>query len=90
MKGDWIPNGVLTITAEEDFATLTGSLSGMKTLKAHGIDTIVFVTKDATSTFAVEDLLSQGASGDSYQLTHDGSTVTFTLNDSTDIRNILK
>ena len=83
-------NGVLTITAEEDFATLTGSLSGMKTLKAHGIDTIVFVTKGATSTFAVEDLLAQGASGDSYQLTHDGGTVTFTLNDSTDIRKILK
>ena len=83
-------NGVLTITAEEDFATLTGSLSGMKTLKTHGIDTIVFVTKGATSTFAVEDLLAQGASGNSYQLTHDGSTVTFTLNDSTDIRNILK
>ena len=83
-------DGVLTITAEEDYATLTGSLSGMKTLKAHGIDTIVFVTKDATSTFAVEDLLAQGASGDTYQLTHDGSTVTFTLNDSTDIRKILK
>ena len=83
-------NSVLTITAEEDFATLTGSLSGMKTLKAHGIDTIVFVTKGATSTFAIEDLLAQGASGDSYQLTHDGSTVTFTLNDSTDIRKILK
>lgn len=83
-------NGVLTITAEEDFATLTGSLSGMKTLKAHGIDTIVFVTKGATSTFAVEDLLAQGASGDSYQLTHDGSTVTFTLGDGTDIRKILK
>ena len=83
-------NGVLTITAEEDFATLTGSLSGMKTLKAHGIDTIVFITKDATSTFAIEDLLAQGASGDSYQLTHDGSTVTFTLGDGTDIRKILK
>lgn len=83
-------NGVLTITAEEDFAALTGSLSGMKTLKAHGIDTIVFVTKGATSTFAIEDLLAQGASGDSYQLTHDGSTVTFTLGDGTDIRKILK
>ena len=83
-------NGVLTITVDADFAALTGSLSGMKTLKAHGIDTIVFVTKGATSTFAVEDLLAQGASGDSYQLTHDGSTVTFTLGDGTDIRNILK
>ena len=83
-------NGVLTITVDADFAALTGKLSGMQTLKAHGIDTIVFVTKGATSTFAVEDLLAQGASGDSYQLTHDGSTVTFTLNDSTDIRKILK
>ena len=83
-------NGVLTITAEEDYATLTGSLSGMKTLKAHGIDTIVFVTKGATSTFAVDDLLAQGASGDTYQLTHDGSTVTFTLGDGTDISKILK
>lgn len=83
-------NGVLTITVDADFAALTGKLSGMQTLKAYGIDTIVFVTKGATSTFAVEDLLAQGASGNSYQLTHDGSTVTFTLNDSTDIRKILK
>ena len=73
-----------------DFAALTGKLGGIQTLKAQGIDTIVFVTKDATSTFAVEDLMAQGASGDSYQLTHDGSTVTFALNDSTDIRKILK
>ncbi len=83
-------SGVLTITVDADFAALTGTLGGMKTLKAHGIDTIVFVTKDATSTFAVDDLLAQGASGDSYQLTHDGSTVTFTLGDGTDIRKILK
>ena len=83
-------SGVLTITVDADFAALTGKLSGMQTLKAQGIDTIVFVTKGATSTFAIEDLLAQGASGDSYQLTHDGSTVTFTLNDSTDIRKILK
>ena len=83
-------NGVLTITVDADFAALTGKLSGMQTLKAQGIDTIVFVTSGTTSTFAVDDLLAQGASGDSYQLTHDGSTVTFTLNDSTDIRKILK
>ena len=83
-------SGVLTITVDADFAALTGKLSGMQTLKAQGIDTIVFVTKGATSTFAIEDLLAQGASGDSYQLTHDGSTVTFTLGDGTDIRKILK
>ena len=83
-------SGVLTITVDADFAALTGKLSGMQALKAQGIDTIVFVTKGATSTFAVEDLLAQGASGNSYQLTHDGSTVTFTLGDGTDIRKILK
>ena len=82
-------DGVLTITVEADFATLTGKLSGMQALKAQGIDTIVFVTSGATSTFAVEDLLAQGAFGDSYRLTHDGSTVTFTLN-GTDIGKILK
>ena len=82
-------DGVLTITVEADFATLTGKLSGMHALKAQGIDTIVFVTSGVTSTFAVEDLLAQGAFGDSYRLTHDGSTVTFTLN-GTDIGKILK
>lgn len=81
-------DGVLTITVEADFATLTGSLSGMKTLKAQGVDTIVFVTNGATSTFAIADLLAQG--GDSYALTHDGETVTFTLGNDTDISKILK
>ena len=83
-------DGVLTITVEADFATLTGKLSGMHALKAQGIDTIVFVTSGVTSTFAVEDLLAQGAFGDSYRLTHDGSTVTFTLSNGTDIGKILK
>ena len=72
-------DGVLTITVEADIASLTGKLGGIQTLKAQGIDTIVFVTKVATSTFALADLLSQGTTGDSYTLTHDGSTVTFTL-----------
>lgn len=81
-------SGVLTITVEADFATLTGSISGMKTLKAQGVDTIVFVTNGATSTFALADLLAQD--GDSYALTHDGETVTFTLGNGTDISKILK
>ena len=81
-------DGVLTITVDADFASLTGSFSGMKTLKAQGIDTIVFVTNGATSTFALSDLLAQG--GDSYRLTHDGETVTFTLSNGTDIGKILK
>ena len=81
-------NGVLTITADADFASLTGALSGMQALKGQGIDTIVFVTNGATSTFAIADLLAQG--GDGYTLTHDGETVTFTLGNGADISEILK
>lgn len=81
-------SGVLTITVDADFATLTGSFSGLKTLKAQGVDTIVFVTNGATSSFALADLLAQG--GDTYALTHDGKTVTFTLGNGTDISKILK
>ena len=79
LHSDARQDGVLTITVEADFATLTGALGGIQTLKAQGVDTIVFVTNGATSTFALSDLLSQGSTGDSYTLTHDGSTVTFTL-----------
>lgn len=83
-------DGVLTITVDADFAALTGALGGIQTLKAQGIDTIVFVTKAATSTFALFDLLSQSNTGDSYTLTHDGSTVTFTLGAAkTDVSGIL-
>ena len=81
-------SGVLTITVEADFASLTGKLSGIRTLKAQGIDTIVFVTNGASSTFALSDLLAQG--GDGYTLTHDGKQVTFTLTNGTDIGSILK
>ena len=83
-------SGVLTITVEADFATLTGSFSGMKTLKAQGVDTIVFVTGGATSTFAIADLLAQGSSTDTYALTHVGSAVTLTLGNGIDISSILK
>ena len=82
-------DGVLTITVDADFATLTGSFSGMKTLQEQGIDTIVFETNSASSTFALSDLLAQGSTGDTYQLTHDGETVTFTLGSGTDISKIL-
>ena len=81
-------DGVLTITVEADFAALTGKLGGIQTLKAQGIDTIVFVTKVATSTFALSDLLAQ--TGDTYTLTHDGSTVTFTMNNGGDVSAILQ
>ena len=81
-------DGVLTITAEADFAALTGTLGGIRTLKAQGIDTIVFVTNGATSTFALSDLLAQG--GDGYTLTHDGAAVTFTMTDGADVSKILQ
>ena len=80
--------GVLTITAEADFAALTGTLGGIRTLKAQGIDTIVFVTNGATSTFALSDLLAQD--GDGYTLTHDGAAVTFTMADGADVSKILQ
>ena len=81
-------DGVLTITAEADFAALTGTLGGIRTLKAQGSDTIVFVTNGATSTFALSDLLAQG--GDGYTLTHDGAAVTFTMTDGADVSKILQ
>ena len=81
-------DGVLTITVEADFASLTGKLGGIQTLKAQGVDTIVFVTNGATSTFSLSDLLAQ--TGDTYTLTHDGSTVTFTLNNGGDVSAILQ
>lgn len=83
-------DGVLTITVDADFAILTGTLGGMRALKGQGVDTIVFVTSGATSTFAIEDLLAQGSAASTYMLTHDGETVPFTLGADTDISKILK
>ena len=83
-------DGVLTITVDADFASLTGYMGGLQGLRAQGVDTIVFVTNGATSTFALADLLASMTAGDSYALTHDGETVTFTLATGTDISGILK
>ena len=71
--------GVLTVTVDEDFAILTGRLSGIRTLKVQGVEKIIFVTKGAASVFLLSDLLEKGESGDTYKLTHDGKAVTFTL-----------
>ena len=71
--------GVLTVTVDEDFAILTGKLSGLRTLKSQGVEKIVFVTKGAASAFLLSDLLSTGESGEAYRLTHDTKAVTFTL-----------
>ena len=82
--------GVLTVTVDADFAILTGSLSNIRTLKAQGVGRIVFVTKGAASAFALADLLESGSTGKTYQLTHDGKTVTFTLGeDMADVSAIL-
>ena len=74
--------GVLTVTVDEDFAILTGRLSGIRTLKAQGVEKIVFVTKGATSAFLLSDLLDKGEGGEAYRLTHNGKAVTFTLGES--------
>ena len=81
---------VLTITAKDAaFAILTGSLRGIGILKQQGIETIRFVTKDAVSTFRLDKLLQQGGNSDTYILTHDGKTATFTCKDR-DIQKILE
>ena len=74
---------VLTVTVDEDFAILTGKLSGIRTLRSQGVEKIVFVTKGAASAFPLSDLLSKGESGEAYRLTHDTKAVTFTLGEST-------
>jgi hypothetical protein len=83
-------DGVLTVTVDADFAVLTGKLSGIGTLKAQGVEKIVFVTKDATSAFLLADLLEKGAAEETYKLTHDGKTAAFTAGgQQTDISDIL-
>ena len=83
-------DGVLTVTADADFAVLTGKLSGIGTLKAQGVEKIVFITKGATSAFRLADLLKKGSAGETYKLTHDGKTAAFTAGrQRTDISDIL-
>ena len=82
--------GVLTVTVDADFAMLTGGLSDIRTLRAQGVEKLVFVTKGATSAFMLSDLLEKGESGEAYRLTHDGKAVTFTLGEKmTDVSAIL-
>lgn len=80
----------LTITAEQDFAILTGTLHGIAVLQAQGVEEIVFKTNAASSSFQPEQLLAEGRISDRYTLTHDGSTVTFLLGQQkTDIQKLL-
>ena len=81
---------VLTVTVDEDFAVLTGRLSGLRTLRARGVEKIVFVTRGAASAFLLSDLTEKGESSEAYRLTHDTKAVTFTLGDKmTDVSAIL-
>lgn len=83
-------DSTLTVTAKYDFAILTGGLGGMNTLKAQGVEKIVFVTNGAESAFMLSDLLESGKNSDSFKLTHDGGSVSFTVGTSeTDISEIL-
>lgn len=76
---------VLTITVKLDNAALKGTVQSLRVLQAQGIETVVFQTNQATSTFDVASV----PDGTGYTLTHTGKTVTFTL-DEIDIGNILK
>lgn len=88
-RAEW-EGSVLTITTDLDFAILTGRLSGMEILQRQGVETVVFVTNGAASTFQIADLLAMGESGEYYELTHDGEVVSFTLGtEKTDISDIL-
>ena len=75
----------LTITAEYDYATLTGTVAALRHLQGKGIETIVFKTNGATSTFNLADVTEAGV----YALTHDAENVAFLLNGE-DIGSILK
>ena len=76
---------VLTITVNQNTATLSGTIAGLLVLKTSGITTIVFQTTEAESTFHIADLLP----GTNYNLTHKDTAVAFTL-DGNDIANLLR
>ena len=76
---------VLTITVNQNTATLSGTIAGLRVLQASGITTVIFKTTEAESTFHIADLLS----GTSYNLTHKNTSVDFTL-DGNDVAALLK
>ena len=76
---------VLTITVNQNIATLSGTIAGLRVLQASGITTVIFKTTEAESTFHIADLLS----GTSYNLSHKNTAVDFTL-DGNDVAALLK
>lgn len=71
--------GVLTVTVDEDFAVLTGRLSGMTALRAQGVEKIVFVTKGAKTAVKLSTIISKLTANGVFRLTHDGKAATFTI-----------
>ena len=80
-----LEGGILTITADQDEATLTGGLNALGILRQRGVTAITFVTNGAASTFDLAALTGSGT----YVLTHTGATATLTLN-GWDTSNILR
>ena len=80
-----LEGGILTITADQDEATLTGGLNALSILRQRGVTAITFVTNGAASTFDLSALTGSGT----YALTHTGATATLTLN-GWDTSNILR
>ena len=70
---------MLTVTADADFAILTGTIGGISTLRAQGVEKLVFVTKSAKSTFSLANLLGKGSHSEGYKLTHDGLFLAYLL-----------
>ena len=80
-----LEGGILTITADQDEATLTGGLNALGILRQRGVTAIAFVTNGAASTFDLAALTGSGT----YALTHTGATAILTLN-GWDTSNILR
>lgn len=80
-----LEGGILTITADQDEATLTGGLNALGILRQRGVTAITFVTNGAASTFDLAALTGSGT----YALTHTGATAILTLN-GWDTSNILR
>lgn len=81
-------DGVMTVTAECDFASFTNKVSTLDILAKQGVEKIVFVTNGAASEFMLSDLLEKTADAESYKLIHDGESVSFFADDA-DISEIL-
>ena len=72
-------DGVLTVTVDADLAILTGRLSGIRTLKAQGVEKIIFVTNGAKTAVKLSTIISKLTANGVFRLTPDGKAATFTL-----------